>query len=146
MNQQQLIEIHNAKNRITTLSDLHNSFLEFTKARPVPNDLPSKLEFAEQSILVRFADHKAEAMPRLIKTPDENFSIEYVFLVKDRDLEIEVWRFYLLSGGKLAESPVGEVPICDFNNPDVAKILCGHVLRGMLHSELFTIYPIKKAK
>jgi hypothetical protein len=148
MNQGQLIEIHNANNRITSVSDLNNSFLEIAKAQPAPIDIPSKLEFKNQSILVKFAGHTAEAVPRLVKTLDGDFAYEYVFIVQHRDMdgdrEVEVWRFYFLSGGRLTESLADQNPICDFDNNYVAKILCGRVLSGMLNSDLFNMRPKQK--
>ncbi len=137
-------EILKANTQISRINELKSKFLETVKAKPATNDLPSKLEFIDQSIAVNFAGYKAEAVSRLVQTSDSNFSIEYVFLVKEGDTQIEVWRFYLLFDGRLAESLDGQNSFCDFNNTYAAKYLCVYVLNGMLHSELFKIYPKQK--
>jgi hypothetical protein len=140
MNNQQVMEITNAKNQIDTIQNLNSLFLEHAKANAIPQDIPSKLEVSNQGFAVPCFGFTATATPRIVKGTDGSFAVEYVFSVGLGEEKIEVWRFYLTSGGRVVESIDSDsaASVCDYNNSYIAKHLCSQVLLGALQSPLFT--------
>ena len=143
MNDQVVIEIANAKNRIDTVQKLNAKFLAYAQEHSTPQGIPTKLEVTAHEIGVHCFGHKVETKPRVVQTSDGEFSIEYVFFIAQDEDQHEVWRFYLKADERLYESLESPSGICDFNNQYVAKYICSHLLLSVLKSPIFA--PLPKA-
>jgi hypothetical protein len=141
MTPQQTVFIANTKNLLDGLQNINKTFLEHASMHSTPPDVPAKLEIEGQHISVPFFGYTADANARIVRFGNGLFAMEYVFFVKvegrGEDLFQEVWRFYLLEGGRICETLISETPLCVCNNMHVAKILCGNLILGALKSPLF---------
>ena len=134
-------DIQNAWAEIEVLKDRHKLFLDFLNSHTVPTDFPSKLGLLDHGLAVTCFDFTAEATPRVVKIATQGFMIEYVFIIKEQEAKIEVWRFYLTAEGRIVESADGGGSICSAENKYIAEEICSRVLLGALRSAIFAPCP-----
>ena len=137
MNHQMALRIANAHNRINSIQDQHAAFLQHLAEHNVPEGLPADISIQDQSVTVNCFGKAITAEPRVVMNNEGLFAIEYVFYVRVEENEEEIWRFYLTSDGRLEGMLDQDSPVCDYNNRDVAKHICGLVMNAALDSMLF---------
>jgi hypothetical protein len=141
MNSNSVAELANAKSNLESTTELNQRFLDFALIRSSPAGIATKLEVLDQKLVISGFGRTAEATARAVRLPGTDFAMEYAFLVKDGESNVEVWRFYLTPVGQVAETLDDPASICDFNNDYIAKHICGRVLLGILQSPLFAPSP-----
>ena len=137
MNPQDIVNISNSKSRLDAILELNKTFLEWVSSHSAPQDLPSKVQVAHDTLSVDGFGFAATAAARPVKMTAGAFAIEYVFFVGSGEDRIEVSRFYLTDNGRLAaDEKTSDIGLTDFNNTYIAKFICGRVLLGILSSKL----------
>jgi hypothetical protein len=137
MNHQQVIQISKANNSLATLDSLNIRFLKHCADNATPQDLPTKLEINGHTISINAFGSTVSATGRHVRFEADEFSTEYVFSIKVDEQNVEIWRCYLTSNGKLVKDLAAQSVICDFDNHYVAKHLCGNAMLGVLQSKAF---------
>jgi hypothetical protein len=138
MNHREVAVISNTFRALERINELNQRFLEHATQYSTAQELETKLDINGVAIQVCCFGHTAEAKSRIVKDKNGEFTAEYLFLVQRLESAIEVWRFYLISNGRLSDDPEGTNTLCDFNNLAIARNICWAVITGMLNSELFT--------
>ncbi len=137
MNQDELIKIANSQNGINTVRETNTQFLGHIAEQDAPQDIPAEININDEALSIDCFGYKANSKQKIVKSQDDNFYYEYIFIVFINDLEIEVYRFYLDSTGNLLSSIDPEEKICDYLNRYISKEICGRVVLGALDSKLF---------
>ena len=139
-----IITIANAKAALDRIISLNKQFLQHATAHQVPHDIQAALEVTQERIAIDCFGHLATATPRPVRTSNDLYCMEYVFIVQHGDQAVEVTRFYLSEHGQILESPSAQRSVCDFNNAQIARHLCGRALLGTLTSLLLAPAPARR--
>src|SRR5690625_6661210 len=98
MTQDELAIIAGAKHRIETVLSTNEGFLENARSHATPRDVPTKLEFDGDSVIVEIFGHKAFSSSRVVRAGND-FYMEYQFVVRFNEEDNELTRFYVGGGG-----------------------------------------------
>jgi hypothetical protein len=125
------IQIAAAAAKINALEKLGEKFIAELVEAKSPEAFPGGIGPVAGTLIALVLGTHLDATPRIVRTGDGEFSIEYAFFPRVRAPESPpVWKFYLHEGGKLFDGPVqtSSKPICDYNNREYVK---GHLLREL---------------
>lgn len=137
MNHQQIVEIANAKKSLSVATDFNQRFLSHCESNATPQELATQLQVVGSQISIQSFGYLASAVCRFVRAPEGGFAAEYIFRVPFNDEQLEVWRCYLSTNGRIVEDLNGSDSVCDYNNTYIAKHICGRVLLGVLRSAVF---------
>ena len=141
MNDDDLLTITNAHNRIERIRELGDQFIEHVAGNLVPEGIPATLDVDNTSLRVTAFGKTLTAEPRVVRS-QADYLLEYVFEAKIGDDEIvQVATFYLSLDGHLYSDSECENRVCDYNNRFIAKYICGNVALGAINSRLFEPSP-----
>ena len=138
MNHDELATIAKAKHRIDALHSTNDKFIENARTHAEPRDVPTKLEFEGDAMVVRIFGFEARSKPRVVREEDD-FYMEDCFLVAFNDEEHELTRFYVGAGGLVYEDLESGDTMCDYNNEYIASHVCSRVAIGLLKSPVFSV-------
>src|SRR5690625_547556 len=79
MTQDELAIIAGAKHRIETVLSTNEGVLENARSHATPRDVPTKLEFDGDSVIVEIFGHKAFSSSRVVRAGND-FYMEYQFV------------------------------------------------------------------
>ena len=139
-----IVAIANAKSAFERITVMNHMFLTHAKAHAIFNDIPSSLQMSGDAIEIDCFGHLATAKPRAIRTSNNIYFMEYVFTVPFGDRMIEVTRFYLSKDGVILDAPTAQSSVCDYNNSQIARHLCGRALLGFLASPLLAPAEVQR--
>lgn len=128
---------------IEEIKGVNAGFLAHCRAAKQPKSLPTRLDVIDDSTLsidcLIIGDAKASA--RFVRGPEDTWWAEYIFKVAFQETQLEIWRFYLSSGGHLVEKVPVDLDhfftartICQSTNTQIADRLCELVLKAALGS------------
>lgn len=129
-------EINSAATGWARITTLNQKFLANAKAYPEAPVIRSSLQILGDDLEINCFGYVARAKPRPVRASNDNFFMEYVFMVPFGERMIEVTRFYLTEDGLIQDYPNDKSFVCDFNNAQIAKHLCARALFGVLASPL----------
>lgn len=138
MTQDELAIIAGAKHRIETVLSTNEGFLENARSHATPRDVPTKLEFDGDSVIVEIFGHKAFSSSRVVRAGND-FYMEYQFVVRFNEEDHELTRFYVGGGGLVYLDLESETTMCDYNNEYIASHICSRVAIGLLKSPVFSV-------
>ena len=99
MNQQVVLEITNAENRIKSINERTKRFLEHLQKHSKPQGLPSSVMVGNQTIAVECYGQSFSAEPRVVTDGQGMFAVEFIFYARRNEESEELWRFYLTDSG-----------------------------------------------
>jgi hypothetical protein len=138
MQRENITTIANARSALEKITSRNQKFLQHVAAHKVAPEILASLEIAEDRLEIDCFGHLATATPRPVRSVDDLYFMEYVFIVQYAEKEIEVTRFYLSDHGNIVDKPSSLDAICDYKNLSIARHLCGRALLGALKSALFS--------
>lgn len=133
-------EIIIASNRISEIEVLKNDFHNHIKAAQPLNAFPGSISLRDDILEATCLGHTLQAIPRVVRAPDNSFAVEYPFNVTYQEEAFTVWCFYLTSGGCLNTTVDNKADgrICDYNNSYTTRHLIIRLSKALLLSRVFT--------
>lgn len=139
-----IVTIANAKSAFERITAMNHKFMTHAKEHATSHDIPSSLQMSGDAVAIDCFGQVASAKPRPVRTSNNIYFMEYVFTVPFGDRMIEVTRFYLSENGVILDSPAAQSSVCDYNNTQIARHLCGRALIGFLASPLLAPAQVQR--
>ena len=131
-------EIYEARCSIKAISEIKNKLIQNFEQCDKPEDDIYTLKIDGDQISVSFISIIAQSTPRIIKFADSTFGYEFLFSVNlDKDLQVEVFRFYLTNDGRLCSNADKSLFIGDFNSKENIELVLFKIVLAILNSEVY---------
>lgn len=138
MNHDAIVRVATANDGMSRVEALHASFIDGLGERGVPQRFKNSLTVKDGIISTVAWGHTFAAIPRVVRSGESEYAVEYTFEHKAGDTVTPIWRFYLTNGGLLTSSLDDQASrLGDYNSPHVAEVLLTPLNLAILDSQLF---------
>ena len=128
-----------ASKHISEIEDRKNEFHNHIKKAQPLKAIPGSVSLRDDVLEATCLGHTLQAVPRVVRAPDNSFAVEYPFNATYQKEAFTVWCFYLTSGGTLNTTVDNKADgrICDYNNCYATKQIIVRLSKALLLSRVF---------
>lgn len=138
MSQKEINSLSNARQRMERLNETHARFCAHLSQSGTSQRFPDPLTIENLEISTVAFGKPLRASPRIVRSGEREFAVEYTFAHHSGEEVTPIWRFYLVEDGYLlADLENPQSRICDFNYQHIADSLLIPLNLATVESKLF---------